>query len=248
MRSELSQALPSQFRPGLRPSRFSPGARLERNKRYLQIAFNGSLDSALSIIPRLPRDERILVEAGTPLVKEFGASAISEIKGAWGGYVVADLKSSDGGAIEAAMAGRAGANGVTVLGSAPIETVERFIVACESLGVDSMVDMLGVADPLGVLRPLVRHAPSVVILHRGRDEESTRGKVIGYRHVKRVKSKFDVLISAAGGVDLKEAQSASFNGADIVVVNVVEPGQQWAGLSSGDDVGELAVKFLESID
>jgi bifunctional enzyme Fae/Hps len=248
MRSELSAALLGRLRSGLGSRRFSPGTRLERNKRYLQIAFNGSLDSALAIIPHLPRDERILVEAGTPLVKEFGANAISEIKGAWGGYVVADIKSADGGAIEAAMAAQAGANGVTVLGSAPIETVERFIVACESLGVDSMVDMLGVADPLGVLRPLVRHAPSVVILHRGRDEESTRGKVIGYRHVKRVKSKFDVLISAAGGVDLKEAQTASFNGANIVVVNVVEPGQQWAGLSSSDDVENLAVKFLESID
>jgi len=31
-----------------------------------------------------------------------------------------------------------------------------------------------------------------------------------------------VLISAAGGVDLKEARSAIFNGANIVVANIVD--------------------------
>ncbi len=34
----------------------------------------------------------------------------------------------------------------------------------------------------------------------------------------------------------------------IVVVNVVEPGQQWAGLSASEDVEALAVRFLKSID
>ena len=63
-----------------------------------------------------------------------------------------------------------------------------------------------------------------------------------------MKSKFDVFISAAGGVDLKGAQTASFNGADIVVVNVVEPGQSWVGMSADDDVAVLAQKFLETID
>jgi 3-keto-L-gulonate-6-phosphate decarboxylase len=94
----------------------------------------------------------------------------------------------------------------------------------------------------------MRHPPEVVVLHRGRDEEGTRGKVIQYRHVNRVRSKFDVLISAAGGVDLKEARSAIFNGASIVVVNLVHPGDPWEGISTTDDVAAVARTFLETIE
>ena len=110
-----------------------------------------------------------------------------------------------------------------------------------------MIDMLGVSDPLHVMRQL-RKPPDVVILHRGRDEEGTRGKVIQYRHVNRIRSKYDVLISAAGGVDLHEARSAIFNGANIVVVNLVRPGDEWEGISTDDQVREIATQFLTTIE
>jgi 3-keto-L-gulonate-6-phosphate decarboxylase len=111
----------------------------------------------------------------------------------------------------------------------------------------SMIDMLGVQDPLRVVREL-RVPPTVVVLHRGRDEESTRGKVIQYRHVKRIKSKYAVMISAAGGVDLKEARSAIFNGASIVVVNIVRPDSPWQGIRTDEDVGAISRQFLETIE
>jgi 3-keto-L-gulonate-6-phosphate decarboxylase len=88
----------------------------------------------------------------------------------------------------------------------------------------------------------------VVILHRGRDEETSRGKVIEYRHVNRIHSKYDVLISAAGGVDLKEARSAIFNGASIVVVNLVQPGDPWEGIRTDQEVGAIAHQFLTTIE
>jgi 3-keto-L-gulonate-6-phosphate decarboxylase len=89
--------------------------------------------------------------------------------------------------------------------------------------------------------------PDVVVLHRGRDEEGTRGKVIQYRHVKRIKSKYDVLISAAGGVDLKEARSAIFNGASIVVVNIVRPDVPWQGIRTDQDVAQVTQQFLDTV-
>jgi hypothetical protein len=72
--------------------------------------------------------------------------------------------------------------------------------------------------------------------------------VIGYRHVNRVRSKFDVLISAAGGVDLKEARSAIFNGADIVVANLVDPDDPWVGIRTDGDVRAMAQEFLATIE
>jgi 3-keto-L-gulonate-6-phosphate decarboxylase len=115
-----------------------------------------------------------------------------------------------------------------------------------------MIDMLGVEgiggeDPLRILMKL-KQPPDVVILHRGRDEETTRGKVIKYKHINRIKSKFDVLISAAGGVDLKEARSAIFNGANIVVVNLVTSEDPWTGIRTDEDIAEVAEQFLKTIE
>jgi 3-keto-L-gulonate-6-phosphate decarboxylase len=171
---------------------------------------------------------------------------IRMIRSMWPGHVVADVKTIDGAVQEVDMVRAAGANAATVLGDAPRETLDLFIARCEKLGMISMVDMLGVDDPLGALRQLKR-PPQVMVLHLGRDEENTYGKVIQYRHVTRVRSKFSVLISAAGGVDLKEARSAIFNGANIVVANLVRPSDPWAGISTESDVAEIARQFLKTI-
>ena len=94
----------------------------------------------------------------------------------------------------------------------------------------------------------LKDAPDVMVIHRGRDEEGSQGKLIEYRHVNRIRSKFDVSISAAGGVDLKEARSAIFNGANIVVVNLVRPGDPWQGISTTEDINAIARTFLETIE
>jgi 3-keto-L-gulonate-6-phosphate decarboxylase len=85
------------------------------------------------------------------------------------------------------------------------------------------------------------------VIHRGRDEENTQGKLIRYRQINRIRSKFDSLISAAGGVDLREARSAIFNGANIVVANIVRPQDGWTGIKTTDNITEISQKFLETI-
>ena len=220
---------------------------LDHKVRYLQIAFNYDLALVHRVLPALPRNPRILIEAGTPFIKREGMNGVRTIRSLWGGHIVADIKTSDGAAAEVDMARRSGADAVTVLGNSPTETLDLFVVHCEELEVISMVDMLGVHDPLRVLLPM-KHRPDVIILHKGRDEESTRGKVIQYRHVSRVRSKYDASISAAGGVGLNEARSAIFNGANIVVVNLVHPGDPWEGISTDEDIAGMARKFLETIE
>ena len=153
----------------------------------------------------------------------------------------------DGAEGEVELAKKAGASAATVLGGAPTETIDFFIRRCMELGLDSMIDMIGVEEPLNVLRKL-KEPPTVVVLHKGRDEETTRGKVIKYKHINKIRSKYDVMISAAGGVDLREARSAIFNGANIVVANIVSPDDPWTGISLDDDVAEVAEQFLKTIE
>jgi 3-keto-L-gulonate-6-phosphate decarboxylase len=220
--------------------------RLDHKIRYLQIAFNYDLNMVRRLLPSIAHSPRIMIEAGTPFIKLEGMDGVRTIRSMWDGHVVADLKVSDGALGEVEMAHQAGATAATVLGDAPTETVDLFIAACDQRGMISMIDMLGVADPLDVLRPL-KTPPDVIVLHRGRDEENVRGKVIQYKHVTRIRSKYDVVISAAGGVDLHEARSAIFNGANLVVVNLVHPSDKWQGIRTNEDVGQITHQFLETI-
>lgn len=220
---------------------------LDRRARYLQIAFNYDLDLVQRVLPTLPRSNRILVEAGTPFIKREGMRGVRHMRALWSGHIVADMKVTDGAEMEVEIARQSGADAITVFGSSPTETLQLFIAQCERLGLISMIDLLGADDPLTILRPL-HNPPDVIVLHRGRDEENTRGKVIQYRHVTRIRSKYDVSIGAAGGVDLKEARSAVFNGANIVVVNLVRPGDPWEGISTQDNIAAIARTFLETIE
>src|SRR3989344_2039722 len=105
---------------------------LDKRKKYLQVALNSTLSEAAQIIRTLPQSERILLEAGTPLIKNLRPQS----------YVVADLKTMDRGETEVILAKQGGASGVIALGQAPVETIDSFIDSCSKYGLDSMVDMM----------------------------------------------------------------------------------------------------------
>lgn len=230
-----------------KPLAFSSRPLLEQKKRHLQVAFNYDTGTVRNILPRIPKNDRIIIEAGTPFIKKNGSEGIRLIRSLWSGLVVADLKIMDGALGEVDEALNAGADAVTVAGAAPTETIKLVVSECRQRRAISMVDMINVENPLKVLLK-ARVTPDVVVLHRGRDEENVYGKVIEYKQVKKIKSKFNSMISAAGGVDLKEAQSAAFNGANIVVVNLVHPSDKWKGISTNDDIAKIAHEFLRTIE
>lgn len=222
---------------------------LNRKTRYLQVALNSTLDEAYSIIQQLPASERILIEAGTPLLKQYGGRAIVNLREWWQEkisdletlpYIVADWKTMDRGQTEVEISKSAGASAAVALGQAPIETLDAFIGACKDGGIDSMVDMMNVEQPVKILRRL-RKLPDVVILHRGVDEETfNKSKPIPYIQINKIRASYDVMISMAGGDTIREVQRAIFNDADIVVV--------WKEFyTSTSETGNLAEEFLKVI-
>lgn len=218
---------------------------LDRKLKYLQVALNSTLSDAASIISQLPASDRILIEAGTPLIKRYGVSVIESLYNWWGQkvnapYIVADLKTMDRGKTEVEIAQTAGASGAIALGLAPIETLDAFIESCKTTEMDSMVDMMNVDHPIKILRQL-KKLPDVVLLHRGVDEETyNKNKPIPYIQINKVRASYNVLISIAGGDSIREVQRAIFNDANIVVV--------WKNFyTSSDDTGHLAEEFLRVI-
>ena len=103
-----------------------------------------------------------------------------------------------------------------------------------------MVDMMGVEQPITILRKL-KTLPTVVILHSGVDEESyNKSKPIPYIQINKVRAAYDVMISLAGGDTIREVQPAIFNDADIAVV--------WKEFyEMNSNTFELAHEFLKVI-
>lgn len=221
---------------------------LERKKKYLQIALNSTLGDARTIISSLPPSDRIILEAGTPLIKSFGISVISDFKNWWRmyvssdiePYVVADMKTMDRGETEVALVRDAGGSAIIGLGQAPIETINAFVDACTKYEIDSMLDMMNATEPVKVLRQL-SHLPDVVVLHRGVDEEVfNKSKPIPYIQINKIRASYDVRIAVAGGDTIREVQRAVFNDADIVIV--------WKEFyKTSEATGGLAKQFLDAI-
>lgn len=57
-----------------------PISKLNPKKRYLQVALNSTLEDAREIISQLPISDRIIIEAGTPLIKRYGEAGIRQIR------------------------------------------------------------------------------------------------------------------------------------------------------------------------
>jgi bifunctional enzyme Fae/Hps len=161
----------------------------------------------------------------------------------WRGLLVADLKVTDGAAQEVSFAVGAGANMVTAAGSSPPETLDVFTESCHAYGVFSMIDMLGVDDPLKRLMKL-KARPDAVVIHKGRDEEANPRTMIRYRDITKVRGKFDVLISVAGGLVPEKIRTAYFNGADIAITNIVQPNDINEGLNVNSDFRQLIPRML----
>ncbi|MCX6713233.1 MAG: orotidine 5'-phosphate decarboxylase [Candidatus Vogelbacteria bacterium] len=216
--------------------------RLEKRKKYLHIALNSTLEEATEIIGLLPASDRILIEAGTPLIKIYGTEAISTIKqyAPAGTYIVADNKCADLAEREVELMANAGASATTCLGVAPVETINEFVASCEKHGIDSIIDMMNVESALAVLKKL-KKLPTVVMLHRGVDEtEFSKEKQIPYYQIKQIKGSYNVLVAVAGGDSLKEVQRALFNDADIVVV--------WKSFyQKTNETAQLAASFLKEV-
>ncbi len=219
---------------------------IQRNKRYVQFAFNGTMQQVKRLLPKIPYDPRILIEAGTPYIKQYGMNGVRLIRRLWRGIVVADLKITDGAINEVRYAVNAGANAVTVMGSAPFETLDFFDEYCENLGVYSMIDMLGVDNPLRKLLPL-KHKPNFIVIHKGRDEETNAQSIIRYKDISKVRGKYDVFIAVAGGIEADGVRKAYFNGADVVILNIISRGDPNQGILDTSDFRQVVPAILSQV-
>jgi bifunctional enzyme Fae/Hps len=111
---------------------------------YLQIALDVTdIERVKKIVSELPSSDRIILEAGTPLIKKYGVRVIQELREiAKDIFIVADLKTLDVGQVEVDLAHDETADAVVASGLAPRDTLEKFNYEAKRLGIYAIMDMM----------------------------------------------------------------------------------------------------------
>jgi len=199
---------------------------------YIQVALDHpSIDHQMKVVSQLPRSDRIIIEAGTPLIKKYGMDAVVKLREKLPDvFLVADLKTLDVGKLEVDFAFDATADAVVASGLASPVMLDKFLFEAHRVGIYAYVDMMEVDDPIVKLSQL-KEIPDVVILHRGIDTESVETNDIQrqkwawlpkikefYKDKKLVSGRDRVLVAVAGGIEPETAQYAIEMGADILII------------------------------
>ncbi|MCB0687785.1 MAG: orotidine 5'-phosphate decarboxylase [Saprospiraceae bacterium] len=164
------------------------------------------------------------LEAGTPLILAEGMHGVRALRERWPEVpIVADLKTMDGGWLEAEVMARAGATHVVVMARAHPETIKEVVKAGKDFGVKVMGDNLGCEDMVAGARMLEDMGCDYVIHHIGYDERrgiAARGERMPspLDQLREVVEAVSVPVQAVGGLTIEQAMETPKYGAPLVVL------------------------------
>ena len=183
-----------------------------------------SIDEALETAEMALRAGVDWLEAGTPLIIAEGMHGVRALRDRFPDTpIVADLKTMDGGWLEAEIMAKAGATLVVVMARAHEETIRCVVQAGKDLGVKVMGDNLGCEDMVEGARRLENLGCDYVIHHIGYDERRGIAKR-GQRapnpldQLREVVAAVSVPVQAVGGLTIEQAVMTPAYGAPLVVL------------------------------
>jgi 3-hexulose-6-phosphate synthase/6-phospho-3-hexuloisomerase len=194
-------------------------------KPIVQISLDlTNIDEALETAALAMRAGVDWLEAGTPLILAEGLHGVRALRKAFPNVpIVADLKTMDGGYLEAEMMAKAGATHVVVMARVHAETIKCVVNAGRDFGVKVMGDNLGCEDMIGAAKWLEDLGCDYVIHHIGYDER--RGIAAqGNRmpspldQLREVVNAVNIPVQAVGGLTLEQAIRCPEFGAPMVVL------------------------------
>jgi 3-hexulose-6-phosphate synthase len=137
--------------------------------------------------------------------------------------LVADLKTMDGGWLEAEMMAKAGATHVVVMERAHDETIKMVVKAGKDFGIKVMGDNMAAPDKIEAARRLEQLGCDFVIHHIGYDERrglAAAGKPFPspLDQLRAVVAAVRVPVQAVGGLSIEQAIRTPEYGAPLVVL------------------------------
>lgn len=211
---------------------------------YLQVAIDlTDLSKAIRIANAVAINKKVIIEAGTPLIKASGINSVRVLSQMFPENIIfADMKTMDVGALEAELAISSGAKIVSVLGVADDRTISEALNKAKELGGEVQVDMISVPNPVVRAKNIKGLGIRLIGLHAGIDQQlgkNIRG-VDFIPIVKELKDSLgDISISVAGGIKPYEARKLAEAGVDIIVA-----GGAITGSNNPREVTELFLKEM----
>jgi 3-hexulose-6-phosphate synthase len=159
------------------------------------------------------------LEAGTPLLLGEGLRAVETLHTRFPTHpIVADLKTMDGGYLEAEMMAKAGASFVVVMGRAHEATVRRVVDAARDYGIKVMGDNLAADDRIANAKWLESLGVDYIIHHIGYDERRLIQGLSPMDELDEVVEAVSVPVQAVGGLSIRQAIDCPAHGAPLVVL------------------------------
>jgi len=164
------------------------------------------------------------LEAGTPLLLAEGLHGVRALRLAFPQHpIVADLKTMDGGYLEAEMMAKAGATHVVVMARAHEETIKAVVRAGRDHGIKVMGDNLACEDKVSASRMMEELGVDYIVHHTGYDERNGfatagRGRLSPLADLDAVVNAVGIPVQAVGGLTLEEAVQMPKRGAPLVVI------------------------------
>jgi 3-hexulose-6-phosphate synthase len=178
-----------------------------------------TLQEALSLAEVAVRAGVDWLEAGTPLILGEGLHAVKGLKQRFPNIpLVADLKTMDGGFLEAEMMAKAGADMVVVMGVAHPATIRAVVRAARQYHIKVMGDILAAPDKVACAQMLEANGIDYIIVHTGFDE---RHEVLGASpldDLEAVVKAVNIPVQAVGGLSIEQAIEMPKRGAPLVVI------------------------------
>jgi 3-hexulose-6-phosphate synthase len=148
------------------------------------------------------------LEAGTPLIIAEGMNGVRALRAEFPGVpIVADLKTMDGGWLEAEMMAKAGATHVVVMERAHPETIKVVVQAGKDFGVKVMGDNLAAEDMVAAAKRLEDFGCDFVIPYPSPLDQ-----------LREVVAAVQVPVQAVGGLSVEDAIRTPEFGAPLVVL------------------------------
>ncbi|MEX6691303.1 orotidine 5'-phosphate decarboxylase / HUMPS family protein [Danxiaibacter flavus] len=194
-------------------------------KPIVQISLDlTNIDEALETAAMAMRAGVDWLEAGTPLILAEGLHGVRRLRENFPNVpIVADLKTMDGGYLEAEMMAKAGATHVVVMARAHEETIKCVVKAGRDHGVKVMGDNLGCDDMVEAAKWLEDLGCDYIIHHIGYDERrgiAAAGKRMPspLDQLREVVAAVNIPVQAVGGLSLEQAIQCPAYGAPLVVL------------------------------
>ena len=164
------------------------------------------------------------LEAGTPLILAEGLHGVRALRREFPDHpIVADLKTMDGGYLEAEMMAKAGATHVVVMARAHAETIKCVVKAGRDFGVKVMGDNMVCDDKAAASKWMEDLGVDYIVHHTGFDERNgvfadTGKRLSPLDDLRAVVEAVSVPVQAVGGLSIEEAISMPKHGAPLVVI------------------------------